>query len=213
MEAARARAAELAHGLKTPLAVIAGDAARLRERGETAIAAELEELAGAMRRHVEHELTRARLQFAGTSRPATVLAASVEPVVRTLCRTPAGAALDWRVTVPSAITVALEPPDLAEVLGNLLENAARWARSHVAVEAAAGSPVRVVIADDGPGVPPAMIERIAQRGVRLDERPGGAGIGLAIVRDILEAYGGALHLENRPEGGLCATVELPAAGT
>jgi signal transduction histidine kinase len=67
-----------------------------------------------------------------------------------------------------------------------------------------------VVADDGPGVPPAMIDRIAQRGVRLDERPGGAGIGLAIVRDILEAYGGSLRLENRPEGGLRVTIELPA---
>jgi signal transduction histidine kinase len=212
MEAARARAAELAHGLKTPLSVIAGDAARLRAKGETAIADELEELAGAMRRHVEHELTRARLQFAGAGRPATKLADAVEPIVRTLRRTPAGAALDWRVAVPSGIAVALEPPDLAEVLGNLLENAARWARGGVEIEAAPGTPVRVTVADDGPGVPPAMIDRIAQRGVRLDERPGGAGIGLAIVRDILEAYGGALRLENRPEGGLRATIDLPAAG-
>jgi signal transduction histidine kinase len=212
MEAARARAAELAHGLKTPLTVIAGDAARLRERGEAEIADELEELAGAMRRHVEHELTRARLQFAGSGRPATPLAGAIEPILRTLRRTPAGGALDWRVAVPAAIAVALEPPDLAELLGNLLENAARWARASVTIEAVRAGPVRLTIADDGPGVPPAMIDRIGERGVRSDERPGGAGIGLAIVRDILEAYGGALRLENRPEGGLRATVELPAAG-
>ena len=206
---ARHRAADLAHGMKTPLTVLISDAQKLQRRGETEIAAELETLARSMQRHIDHELARARLS-AKTDRGAAELRPVVEGVVATLRRTPQGEAVDWRIALPPDCIVGCDPGDLTEIVGNLLENAVKWARTAVSVEvgeSADGVSLRVL--DDGPGVPAGEIEGIGQRGVRVDEAKPGSGIGLSIVREIITAYGGRLFLENRQGGGLAATVLLP----
>lgn len=209
VERARGRAADLAHGLKTPLQALLGEAARLRERGEAGPAAAIEDIALAMRRHVDRELARARL----ATRRAALRADPAEVagrVVAVLRRTPQGAALDWDLRVPHGLFAAIDPDDLTEALGALAENAARHARTRVALTGArVEAGVEIALADDGPGIPPERIVALMARGARDDERGAGTGLGLAIAAEIVEAAGGSLTLGG--EGGLTVRVLLPAA--
>lgn len=213
MERARNRAADLAHGLKTPLSVLVGDARRLREQGAHDIADELEDLARTMRRHVERELTRARMDAGRLGgRHSADLCEAVRGVVATLKRTPRGEMLDWALDLPGSCAVAMEAGDLAEVAGNILENAAKWARRTVRVKVLqTGAGVRLYVRDDGPGVPDDRIGSLGERGVRLDERTPGSGMGLAIVREILAAYAASIEFRNDPEGGLEVALTAPRA--
>lgn len=223
VESARARAGDLAHGLRTPLQVLAGDVERLQARGETEIAAEIETVALSMRRHVERELARARLasgRGTATAAPAEVARA----VVAVVSRTPAGARLDWQVKIAEDARLAIDPDDLAEALGNLAENAARHAVARVRFtldeapgerggEEAGETPrlVRLAVLDDGPGIADEMIGPLTARGGRLDLAGGsGAGLGLAIVSEIAEAWGGSLVIENRRSGLEAALCLRPA---
>lgn len=209
IERSRSRAADLAHGLKTPLAALASDAARLRERGQAAIAQDIEAVGDAMSRHVDRELARARVRGSARQHRAdtsTVVAPLVRSLIATLSRTPAGQRLQFEPRIGDNVQVALDRTDLAEVLGNLLENAAYHATSKVRVTAAAGAGPPIVIEDDGQGIAPALFERVIERGTRLDERGEGAGLGLAIVQDVLNAYGWRLELGASELGGLKATI-------
>ncbi|MGE3148086.1 MAG: ATP-binding protein [Pseudorhodoplanes sp.] len=205
---ARTRAGDLAHGLKTPLQALLGEAGRLRARGDTQAAAAIEEIAGAMRSHVERELARARA--AGTSGGARAdIARAITSIHAVLSRTPDGQRVRWQITVPTELTAAIDPADLAEALGALAENAARHARSVVVIEAKEhGGRVRIAISDDGPGVPEAWLSDIARRGQRLDESVSGEGLGIAIAADMAEAAGGLLEVRNGATG-VTATLDLP----
>lgn len=193
LERARERSADLAHGLKTPLQALSGDVERLRRRGQADMATEIEQVADTMRRHVDRELARARM---GTGSPDVhaQIADVVERVVAVVARTPAGTGLDWVVNVAAEARARIDPDDLAEAIGNLVENAARHARGKVAIYTRheAGY-IIVTVADDGPGIPKERLEEALLRGGRLD-RSGSAGIGLAIVRDIAEAWGGQFQI-------------------
>ncbi len=211
---ARARAADLAHGLKTPLTALAAEAARLRERGEDATAAEIETVTEAMRRHVERELARARAAQAGGAPRRAAPAPVARQVVDVLRRTPRGQDLAWEVEVPADLIVHADAQDLAEMLGNLAENAAQWARGRVRLGAASdeGTPGLVVLTveDDGPGIAEDRAEEALARGGRLDTTKPGTGLGLAIVGDLAEACGGALGLGRSERlGGLKAEIRLP----
>ncbi len=209
MERSRGRAADLAHGLKTPLAALAADARRLRERGEAGIAGDIEAVGEAMRRHVERELARVRIRGHSGSADgtATLVRPLVEQVVATLTRTPDGERVRFEVVVPDSLALRMDKADLAEVLGNLVENAARFARSRVLITATgADSGATLAIEDDGPGVAAADLATILERGSRLDSRGAGAGLGLAIVSDVLDAYGRRLTLQASPLGGLKAVI-------
>jgi signal transduction histidine kinase len=209
VERSRTRAADLAHGLKTPLAALAADAGRLRERGEHAIARDIEVVGDAMSRRVDRELARARVRGAVRQARAagTALSPLVDSLIATLSRTPAGTRVRFEADIGADLSVPIDRTDLAEVLGNLLDNAARHARSCVRIGAASadGRPV-ITIEDDGPGIAPAARLRVLERGARLDERSGAAGLGLAIVQDVLDAYGWRLELSGSDLGGLRATV-------
>jgi signal transduction histidine kinase len=209
VETARARAADLAHGLKTPLQVLASEADLLKAKGEDAIAGEIGTVASAMRRLVERQLARARVGAADANASAE-LAESVASVVRVVDRTPKGRELVWRVEVAAEINVRIDAGDLTEALGNLIENAARHARAEVAVTAALeGGHVAIRISDDGPGIPPEREADALRRGTRLDTSGPGTGLGLAIAADIAEAWGGTLSFE-RPDGGFCVCLRIPA---
>jgi signal transduction histidine kinase len=107
--------------------------------------------------------------------------------------------------------VRVQREDLDEILGNLLDNACKWAKSRVTVGAtAADGFVTVVVDDDGPGLDASLWEKVLQRGVRADEAAPGSGFGLAIVRDLAELYGGSIALERSPEGGVRARLRVPA---
>jgi signal transduction histidine kinase len=209
VDKARARAADLAHGLKTPLQLLSGDAERLRAKGESELAAEIEDVAASMRRHVERELVRARSGALAVNTAANV-ASVAQRVVRVIERTPEGKRLTWTVDVPSSLTARIDPDDLTEAIANLTENAARHARSRVAIRARAEDDAVVVsVIDDGPGIPPGRAEEVLRRGGRLDSS-GSAGLGLAIVADIAEACGAKLTVE-APERGCFISLRLPAA--
>jgi signal transduction histidine kinase len=209
IERSRSRAADLAHGLKTPLAALASDAGRLRERGEHVIARDIEAISEAMGRQVDREMMRARLRTsarrAGTA--STELAPLVRSLLTTLERTPAAARLTFEPQIPEGTVVPFDRTDLAEVLGNLLENAARHATSCVRVTARLGpTGASIMIEDDGKGIDPTARSKALERGSRLDEREVGAGLGLAIVLDVLEAYGWQLVLDDSDLGGLKAAI-------
>jgi signal transduction histidine kinase len=207
IEKAKARAADLAHGLKTPLQVLAGDIARLEAKGETMLATKIAEVAAAMRRNVERELARARIADGFASGRANV-GDVVRRVVAVVRRTPDGARLGWEVDLPPNLDARIDPDDLAEALGNLLENAARHACQTVKVTGhdGAGSAV-IAIRDDGPGIPDDQLEDALRRGGRLDSSGTGTGLGLAIVSDIAAAWNATLNLKNT-SGGLLAELRL-----
>lgn len=211
IERARTWTADLAHGLKTPLMVLTADAQRLREAGNTAIADDLDLLADTMRRRVDRELIRARVRSGVPGKRARTDTVEVlGRIVRTLQRTPHGAALHWNIDAPERAEAAVQGDDLAELLGNILENAGKWARTAVSVRVTVREGIVVMVEDDGPGVAADQLERLGERGVRLDEQQQGTGLGLAIARDIAEAYRGDLTFSRATAGGLAVTIRLPA---
>ena len=206
---ARARAGDLAHGLRTPLQVLQAEIERLAKDGHATVALNLSTVTRTMQRTVERELARVRLASPQRDSEANI-AAAVEQVVRVVQRTPDGERMDWIVDVPSDLTAAIDHDDLSEALGNLIENAARHARHTVAVTGLRDGPtVTLTVTDDGPGIPADDLAEALRRGGRLDERGSGAGLGLAIVTDIVASWSGSLSLENA-NPGLAASLTLKA---
>lgn len=209
MARARHRAADLAHGFKTPLQALMGDAGELRRLGQARIADNVESVAKTMHRLVSRELARARIQSDRASATCDA-AAVVDRVVRVLQRVPAGRRMDWQITVCDNAIARMDGDDLTEAVGALLENAVRHAVSGVRIEMSrTAKMIHIEISDDGPGIPEEDLARLMQRGERLDSSDG-QGIGLAIVSDILDAAGGRLSMINAP-AGLKVTVSIPGA--
>ena len=209
---ALAKAGDLAHGLKTPLAVLAREAELARTAGHRDLADTIGQQVERMRRQIEYHLAHARAAASGVV-PGTrcTVIESADGLSRTMQRLYAdrGLAIDVRVRPDHQVQSQRE--DLDEMLGNLLDNACKWARTRVAIESSLDS-ARIVLTvdDDGAGIEPSMREAVLQRGVRADEAAPGSGLGLAIVRDLAELYGGSIALERSPFGGLRARLELPA---
>jgi signal transduction histidine kinase len=206
----------LAHALKTPLSVMVNEAA---SRGDDPFAVKVREQTDIMRDQVARHLERARL-----AARVTVIATitDVPPVVTALARSMEKIHRDKDIAIeidsPEHARFLGERQDLEEMIGNLLDNACKWAQSRVAVEVVcerpeASSPrqiVRIIVDDDGRGLSPSEREQVAQRGQRLDETKPGSGLGLSIVVELAGLYGGALNLGNAPIGGLRAELVLPA---
>lgn len=211
---ALATAGDLAHGLKTPLAILAQEAERAAASGDHERAETLREQVDRMRRLVDYHLAHARASASAGDAPGvrSAVADSAEALSRTMLRLHASRALDLRVEVPAGIEVRVRREDLDEVLGNLLDNACKWARSRVSVSSERrGGEIAVFVDDDGPGLEPSMREGVLRRGVRGDQARPGSGLGLAIVRDLAELYGGSVSLARSPHGGVRAILILPAA--
>ena len=208
---ALAKAGDLAHGLKTPLALLAHDAQRVRAAGQPELAESLEAQVHAMRRQIEYHLAHARAAASGATPGAQCrVIDSAEALARTLQRLHASRGIAIEASADAALTVRVQREDLDEMFGNLLDNACKWARSRVELTARAveGS-VEIDVDDDGPGVPSEMRDIVLRRGVRADEAAAGSGLGLAIVRDLAEVYGGSIALESAAAGGLRARLRLP----
>ena len=208
-----AKAGDLAHGLKTPLAVIAQEAERARSAGGDPFADAVREQVERMQRQIDYHLAHARAAASGAAPGArSVLADSANGLARTLLRLHAGRGLAIDVDVPAGQSVRCQREDLDEILGNLLDNACKWGRSRVTLAATPErGRVAVTVDDDGPGIDREKRDLVLQRGVRADESAPGFGFGLAIVRDLTELYGGTLSLETSPLGGLRVRLTLPAA--
>lgn len=209
IEKARARAADLAHGLKTPLQVLASDAERLHAKGESEIAGEIDDIRAIMQRHIERELTRARSSAANMN-VTTELLPIAQRVLRVAQRTPAGERITWTTDIAPQLAARIDADDLTEALGNLVENATRHAASAITLRAQTeGDAIALAVLDDGPGMSAEDAEIALRRGGRLDTS-GSAGLGLAIVGDIMEAWDGALNIETSAPGGNMV-LRLPAA--
>ncbi|MEI9401832.1 HAMP domain-containing sensor histidine kinase [Mesorhizobium argentiipisi] len=206
---ARSRATDLAHGLKTPLQVLSADIRALRKKGETKLADEIEKSASAIRRHVERELARARLAPGVSGKASCRVRETAAGVIAVVRRTPSGKQLAFVIDVAEDLVAPVDEGDLSEILGNLVENAARFANSLVRITASdAAGEVVIAVADDGPGIPDADRVSVLSRGVQLDSKGGSSGLGLAIVSDIVEAYDAHLTMTNS-DPGLVVTIVLP----
>src|SRR5215471_10554723 len=215
VERARTHVGNLAHALKTPLSVLVNEAAA---RPADPLAQKVLEQTDIMRDQVARQLERARL----AARSAVVgTLIEVPPVVTALARTMEKLHRDRNIAidldVPAQARFRGEQQDLEEMVGNLVDNACKWAQSRVAVEvlsertdpAADRRMVRILVDDDGPGLSPQQREQVAHRGRRLDETKPGSGLGLSIVLELAGLYGGALTLSTAPIGGLRAELMLP----
>jgi signal transduction histidine kinase len=210
LERARRQAGDLAHGLKTPIAALVGQADLLARSGQGESAEVIRGHLRMMHRHVERELARARAQGDGA-----VIGAGVKPVseiwsvIETLKKLPHRTVINYEVVGEDNIMLAMNPEDFAEVVGNLIDNARKWAISSVAVEInAQGSKAVVSVSDDGPGIRDEQQAEALARGVRLDEKVQGSGLGLSIVEALLENYGSKLELGRADAGGLRASFEV-----
>lgn len=192
---------DLAHSLKTPLAVL---------RGSLSDPQAVEQLER-MDRIVAYQLQRAVTSGRSALAAPVPLRPLVERLGRSLAKVYADRAITLELDLPQAAAFRGNEDDLMELLGNLLDNAYKWARRRVRVGAREEGALQIRIEDDGPGIPPAELPTILSRGGRLDEAVPGQGIGLAVVRDIVQAYGGQLEIERSSLGGAQVRVRLPAA--
>ena len=208
LERARTHVGNLAHSLKTPLAVLHNDAAK----GQGPLAESVARQAAVMQRNIDHHLTRARTAAARDVLGARAeVGRAAEDLRRTLTRHHADRAITIELEVEEGIAFRGERQDLDEMLGNLMDNACKWAKSRVRVTAVPEADrLRLSVEDDGPGLAPSAREAALNRGERLDESVPGSGLGLAIVRDIADLYGGEVALEEASLGGLKALLILPA---
>ncbi|WP_029030133.1 ATP-binding protein [Salinarimonas rosea] len=211
LERARTQVGNLAHALKTPLSVLVNEA----RTGGGPLADVVESEAETMRRQIGYYLDRARaaaqVGTLGTVTPVAPVAASL---MRAFAKIHAGKRLDLALEAPEEARFRGEKQDLEEMLGNLLDNAAKWARSRVVLRAEASGDVErprllLIVEDDGPGVPADRRAEMVERGKRLDESVPGSGLGLSIVADLAALYRGSLTLGESAMGGLSATLDLP----
>jgi signal transduction histidine kinase len=223
IQRAIAKSGDLAHGLKTPLAMLAQEAERARHAGQREIAAAIDQQVEHMRRQVDYHLAHARAVASGATAGArSSVRNSAAGLARALLRLHAERCIAIDVQVAEDVIVCAQREDLDEMLGNLMDNACKWARGTVMVSSVADDGpggglseapgrVTIIVDDDGEGIVPHLREAVLQRGVRADEAAPGSGLGLAIVSDLAELYGGSIDLEASPHGGLRAKLSLPRA--
>jgi signal transduction histidine kinase len=211
LQRARAQAGNLAHALKTPLAIVSDEAFQLDERGDKSAAKVIAEQSRAMQMHIDHHIARARAQ-AVSQLPGTRsdVAENIANVMNALARLHVQRDIRVSLNLDTHLRVAMDGQDFAELVANLLDNAYKFARSRIIVTA---QPIdeeflTVTVEDDGPGLAPQVREIVFAPGVRLDETRPGTGLGLSIVRDLLELYQGEIELGASSIGGLSARMKL-----
>lgn len=213
LERARTQVGNLAHALKTPLSVIVNEV----ESAPPELAQTVREQAVLMRDQVNYHLDRARAAaLAGTLGPLTEVGPVLDGLTRTFTKIYRDRAIALEVAGAEGARFRGERQDLEEMVGNLVDNACKWARSQVrvtvdVVEAGERGYVRIAVDDDGPGLPEPVRAAMVKRGQRLDETKPGSGLGLSIVTDLADLYRGGLRLETAPLGGLRAVLDLPGA--
>lgn len=214
IDRARTQVGNLAHALKTPLAVITNEASA----DDGPFASKVAEQARLMRDQISHYLDRARIAArTNTIGRVTPVDATAGPLVRTLERIHQDKGISIASVVQPGAKFQGEKQDLEEMLGNLLDNACKWGKSRVYLAAAVNAPdttarrkLRITVEDDGPGLSAEQRAKIGKRGLRLDETKPGSGLGLSIVSDLATSYRGKLRLDSSEHGGLKAILELPA---
>ena len=209
---ARRRAADLAHGLKTPLSSLAAQSRKVRQVAGPELADGMDKAIGAAAAAVEAELARARAAAGRQTEGAAKapLAKIAEQVVSVVERTEVGLMRVFEICAPPSLCLLPSPEDMLEILGALTENAARFARRRVRISASEeGGWARLSVEDDGPGIADLQANEMLVRGRRLDESGPGHGLGLAIARDLVEAHGGQIALGRSDLGGLRVDMQWP----
>ena len=201
--------ADLAHSLKTPLALVRA-ALKGRERDD-ATTRDLDEQVEQMDRIVAYQLQRASTAGRGGFKAPQPVGPAVERLLAALTKVHADTSIATETAIDAAARFRGDAGDLTELLGNLLDNAFKWGRTRVRVTAtSADGKLSLCVEDDGAGIAPELAQRVLERGVRADQSVPGQGIGLAVVRDIVDAYSGELHIERSTLGGACVRLVLPA---
>jgi signal transduction histidine kinase len=209
---ARKRAGDLAHGLKTPLTILNGEARRLSDTGLPESANTIREQIGLMRVHVERELARARTHGVTVGGGTlTDVALTVQRLVGLMKRMPRGEGLTWIIQVDPTVRLLMDPADFGEVVGNILDNARKWAHSTVTISTdLMADSARLVVIDDGPGISCEDKARILEWGEQGGYDSQGSGLGMAIVNDVLEAYGTRLVVGESAPTGCAISFEMRA---
>ena len=215
VDRARASASDLAHGLKTPLAILSAEGRAIEEAGHDDIAREVNLQIGVMNRQIERQLARARAR--GQQRLAgqgTELRPVISKLVRAFRQLPRGNDISWQEDIADGLFADIDVMDLEEIAGNVLDNARKWTEDevHVSGRLHGEDEVAIVFKDNGPGLPPEQTLAVTRRGSRMDEDAPGSGLGLAITQDILEIYNGRMNIENLRPHGLQIEIVLPASG-
>ena len=207
------KAGDLAHGLKTPLAILNQHAEQAKAAGQHDLAHAITQQVERMRRQVDYHLAQARASASGANSGArSHVMTSADALARTMMTLHAARGLNIDVQTAPDQFVRVQREDLEEMLGNLVDNACKWAKREVRIHSRAhDGRVEIIVDDDGPGLEVALREKVLQRGVRADEAAPGSGLGLAIVADLVELYGGSIELTAAPQGGLRAILRLPVA--
>jgi signal transduction histidine kinase len=209
---ARVEAGNLGHNLRTPLALISGEAEQLAHGDNAEAAAFILDQCGRMQRQIDFQMKRAAAAGARGAGAVPDLLAFVGPIVGAMRRLHAERMIAIDAVIAPGFSVRCDPGDLAEILSNLIDNACKWAVSCVDVSAVrVGTNTEIRVADDGPGIPEQQRSAVLDIGVRLDDTKPGTGLGLPISRDLVLLYGGALRLDAPERGtGLIVTVILPS---
>lgn len=206
IERGRAAAGNLAHALKTPVTVLKTHCERLPEEQARPLLQELQRLDDAVR----HHLARASAAGATPLTRTTDVREALEPVVTGIDRMAQRRGLTLKSPPLPQARVRMDAQDMQEIMGNLLENAVKWARTTVVFGCEIDADtLRLWVADDGEGLTEAQCAEALERGRMLDERRSGSGLGLAIVSELVALYGGRFELGRAEQGGLLATVSLP----
>jgi signal transduction histidine kinase len=214
LERARTQVGNLAHALKTPLSVIVNEA----DTAPGDVAFKVREQAAVMRDQVTYYLDRARAAaLAGTLGAITEVEPVIAGLVRTFAKIYDGKGLTVEVKMPSGTRFRGERQDLEEMVGNLIDNACKWAASRVEIRVEVVSDegrgfIEIAVEDDGSGLPETARAEVLKRGRRLDETKPGSGLGLSIVADLATLYRGSLKLDEGRLGGLCVVLNLPGDG-
>ncbi len=211
LQRARTHVGNLAHALKTPLSIIQNAVDGGEDDESRLIARQTKDI----RVHVDHHLKRARIAGGGTG-PGLPVAERLEKLVRAVRVIAGDKKIETQVNCPPDISFDGEKEDFDELVGNIVDNAAKWAASAVSLDVVRLDQglrrpmLEIRVEDDGPGVPADEREALFDRGTRLDEQVPGTGLGLAIVRDIADMYGGNVELSTAGLGGLAVIIMLPA---
>ncbi|SCB34602.1 ATP-binding protein [Rhizobium hainanense] len=211
---ARARAGDLAHGLKTPLAALEATARILSEEGMSERAAAIQTEVSRMEAQIKRTLAQTRASLAAAHTVGVMDAsADLQKIISVMRRLSTERKIDFELAAPPEMWLAIDEADFADITGNLIDNARKWTAGKVKVRLSQVPElegVELCIEDDGPGLPEDAEMAFIRRGRRLDESIAGTGFGLAIAKDLVEAYDGKLTLARSSLGGLSVTVNLPA---
>ena len=207
---ARTQAGSLAHALKTPLAILMDEGQLLDKAGQVNAAQVIKQQCQHMQRQIDYQMARARAAGRALPGAVTIVGPAIRSVTSALSRLYRDRGVTFNFEGPEDLPVACDPQDFSEIVGNLMDNAAKWAQARVSISVSRNDgSVIVKVDDDGPGIPPESWETVFGLGERLDDNMPGAGLGLAIARELVTLYAGQLWIEGSSLGGTSACLKMP----